>query len=945
MTLSPIRARDRLVDDTCTRAVTEHGLLFMVSGYAGTGKTWLLRAIGERMITASTVCFATADEFEKEIPYSFIERLLSTCAAPFPIIDPTRPPMEIAREILLGLMDKGDDRLRTMIVDDAQWIDIESRLALRYIVPRVMRQGLFIVVAGRLPDMDSTAMTFFADLAESTPGGITKVLEPLSVEEIRALAVDVLGASISPFTAETLRNSTGGSFLGIDSIFRRITPQERNKLHLLWDIPIRGVEPARNPLLGPFHTLPPAARAAVEIVCCAGPETRPTTVAEVADRLGEDVEIGPAVAASVLTESGFGSTVSPRHSLIAHAVRQMLPRARAQAIYRALAPSAQGFRRMWYSLSGAAEWSPELAEAVREFIDDAVVRRSYATINDVLRRSLDLATGSDRDALLIRLGLFNMENKTVYSLFDLAPEFEALPETPVRECIMLTIMAYRKDQEFPRARLAKFLALEHTDADVRTLQAYAGFLSVVEVIRSQDYDHLPAVVAEAKAIIARGPETPEEVSDPALAWMVAPGPVLVLLDTLTMLQSVVVSDAVTVSGMLDDLVPQVLALPPSPHKVDALTPLAIVAMMIGEINRSRSLAATAVDLLEQVGRTWGEGTVRLIHAHTTSLLGSLDEAAELVELATESSGSTIDVETRLPLSGLQAWVNAVRGVPDFIDLDAQTDRQTSLAWQPYAADMIVNAECERARAAGDPQGVIDASAPHRVRSLVGTQRGFLNYRTHALIDLERLGEAAELIGTLIDKRGRGWQPYWGSLEWAQARLLSGFLGTAGAGSEEARAGVERAGLSPDRIGAEEVARLFDEAVGDDRFPLPHALTLRDYGTFLIAEGQRARARTMLERSLATVRRIGAAAYLPSIRDVLGSVSQAERDLLSSLTAREREISRLLAQGRSNQEIAAELFVAPATVRYHVSNVLRKLELSRRSQVAAVFHESGIAVGD
>ncbi|RAG60322.1 hypothetical protein DN536_39675, partial [Burkholderia multivorans] len=132
----------------------------------------------------------------------------------------------------------------------------------------------------------------------------------------------------------------------------------------------------------------------------------------------------------------------------------------------------------------------------------------------------DLATGSDRDALLIRLGLFNMENKTVYSLFDLAPEFEALPETPVRECIMLTIMAYRKDQEFHRARLAKFLALEHTDADVRTLQAYAGFLSVVEVIRSQDYDHLPAVVAEAKAIIARGPETPEEVSDPALAWMV-----------------------------------------------------------------------------------------------------------------------------------------------------------------------------------------------------------------------------------------------------------------------------------------------------------------------------------------------------------------------------------------------------------------------------------------
>lgn len=55
----------------------------------------------------------------------------------------------------------------------------------------------------------------------------------------------------------------------------------------------------------------------------------------------------------------------------------------------------------------------------------------------------------------------------------------------------------------------------------------------------------------------------------------------------------------------------------------------------------------------------------------------------------------------------------------------------------------------------------------------------------------------------------------------------------------------------------------------------------------------------------------------------------------ALTPRETEVLRCLAHGRSNKEIAADLFIAEKTVKTHISSILAKLELSDRTQ-AAVF---------
>lgn len=59
--------------------------------------------------------------------------------------------------------------------------------------------------------------------------------------------------------------------------------------------------------------------------------------------------------------------------------------------------------------------------------------------------------------------------------------------------------------------------------------------------------------------------------------------------------------------------------------------------------------------------------------------------------------------------------------------------------------------------------------------------------------------------------------------------------------------------------------------------------------------------------------------------------QTDRPLHEDLTEREREILLLIAQGKANQDIANELFIAIKTVKTHVSNILAKLEVQDRTQ--------------
>lgn len=91
---------------------------------------------------------------------------------------------------------------------------------------------------------------------------------------------------------------------------------------------------------------------------------------------------------------------------------------------------------------------------------------------------------------------------------------------------------------------------------------------------------------------------------------------------------------------------------------------------------------------------------------------------------------------------------------------------------------------------------------------------------------------------------------------------------------------------------------------------------------------------------------GEALFGPSIAARLMSYfaaprSQAQAGLFPELTEREREVLHLIARGRSNADIAAELVLSLKTVRNHVSNIFSKLQVADRAEAMVRAREAGM----
>jgi DNA-binding CsgD family transcriptional regulator len=170
-----------------------------------------------------------------------------------------------------------------------------------------------------------------------------------------------------------------------------------------------------------------------------------------------------------------------------------------------------------------------------------------------------------------------------------------------------------------------------------------------------------------------------------------------------------------------------------------------------------------------------------------------------------------------------------------------------------------------------------------------------------------------------------------ALEWISQR--TGVISSRWASGIEARV---RALLSEGDV-ADALYRESIVSLSGTRVRLELARTQLLYGEWLRRERRRLDAREQLRAALETFTGMGAQAFARRAeRELLATGEHARKrtvDTLGQLTPQETQISRLVAEGHTNREIAAQLFISPSTVEYHLKKVFRKLGVTSRAQLA------------
>jgi len=119
--------------------------------------------------------------------------------------------------------------------------------------------------------------------------------------------------------------------------------------------------------------------------------------------------------------------------------------------------------------------------------------------------------------------------------------------------------------------------------------------------------------------------------------------------------------------------------------------------------------------------------------------------------------------------------------------------------------------------------------------------------------------------------------------------------------------------------------------------LEHARALVDLGAALRRSNRKAEAREPLRDGLAIARACGALPLAERAHDELVATGARPRKIVragaDALTASERRVARMAADGMANKEIAQALFVTVRTVEAHLHHAYQKLEISSRGEIA------------
>ncbi|MGC0374220.1 helix-turn-helix transcriptional regulator [Streptomyces sp. SAI-229] len=888
---------DRLLADCRTG---RSGCL-LITGEPGMGKTALMEyaasaADGLRVVRG------TAIESEAHLPFAGLHLLLRpaldrTDALPAPQARALRgafglAPAEPGDRMLVGLAvlsllaEFADGGPVLCLVDDAQWLDRASAEALLFAARRLDAEGTALIITARtgfeapglahLPltglDAPAAAGLLAEHAATLSPAHRYRVLAEAQGNPLALLELPLALAAGRPVAAGQALPMTETVQAAFLDRVRRLPEPSRNLLL------VAAAEDTgdRDVVL----------RAAAPLGC------RPT-------------DLVPAETAGLLRVDS--RTVRFRHPLVRSAVYQAAPVSLRLVVHTALAEALHrpedADRRAWHHAVVATGPDERVAAELENTARRAVERSGYAAAAAAYERAARLTeSGTDRARRLVLAAEAIAEEGDIDRMTELARQGAAGTDDPA-----LTVRATRV-----RAAAAFHHGLLRT--------ACRSLTEAAELTRDDD----PVLAAHLllDAVHAAWYLGKDEIAETADRLDALPLPPDDPLTHVARLLTWTVRSAIG-QGDRDPgaLVRRVAAAGRTgfggPH--DTILVGATSLQAAGQDTEAHRVAGELLARCRDRGWIGRTPPVLACVARTSTFLGrhtdAWDEATEALHIAQELGHRQWTAE----ISGVLAYLAAVTGderrchafADDALAAPEPGATPPGMSWAHWALALLDlgHARWESART-----------------RLTALHTGPVSHQLPGLRSIPDLVEAAVRLGRPADAR----EPLARLTAWAHDAAQPWI---------DAHVQRCRALLAPEADAAELYRAALRLHPDDRRFE--RARTALLYGEWLRRMRRRSEARTQLRDAFETFRRLGAVPWAERARaelDATGATvpgAEAAGGVLSVLTSQERKIIRLAARGLSNRDIAAQLFLSPRTVGYHLYKAFPKLGVTARTELAAL----------
>jgi DNA-binding CsgD family transcriptional regulator len=880
-----------------------HGRALALRGEAGIGKTTLLDALVERCHGDVTVLRAGGVEAEAKLAFSALLDLLAPVVGdrdslPAPqaaaleaalALGPPQPGDRLAVCVAtLGLLRAAGRRRPVLaVVDDLQWLDAPSRECALYAARRAGGPVAF-ALAARDPEGSGAEPPDLPELR------LDRLVERSALELLSATA-----PGLAAPVARALADAAAGNPLALVELPATLGPRQRAGQAAL-DLPLAPGARLQRTIIRRIEALSGQARRAL-LVAAAYQGDDLATIAAACAEAGTDVGSLAEAEARALVRMGEGR-VTFGHPLIRGAAYHEATAGERRGAHRALGAALAGERRAWHLAAAVVGPNEPVAAELERAAGAAAGRRGFASPSAALERAARLSP--DRRQLARRLLA--------------AGETAVAAGLPERALALLDEAAGAAGEPGLRSRAEHLRCLiilwsggAETAADLLAAEA--------ERAVARDPQHAAAMFADAAAACAALGQCRRAlaVAERAAALLGDGGEPAVRVHVLAVL-----SWGLVLRGQTPRALPVLDEVERLAGAIDLLSPAAQSVLLAlnmrlptGELERARDAGLAICQRAREAGA---------IGALPNPLVFAADAAYRLGDWALTDS-----------------WTGEALGVAE------ETGQYN---WLGHA--LLVRGRLDAARGREEESGraartAIALSESRNLASGLVFARAILGFLA---LGLERVDEAIaelETVERLAADCGLEepvlipWAP-----DLVEAYARAGRAGDAGrvlatlerqaaaTGTAVANAALARCrGTLADDFGA-----AFAEALDwDDRRPMPfeRARTLLAFGRRLHRARRRMEARDRLREALASFERLGADPWAAQARRELRAAGARRRPAGDdSLTPQELRVAAAVARGASNREVAAELFLAPKTVEFHLRQIYRKLGVRSRAQLAA-----------